>query len=77
MQNIQANQLKILMVTWKANFVPGFLMDKQKIYLFFRKTSGLSLLHIDSMTNIEQIFYGMKMRCKYFLNIIPIENRMV
>lgn len=56
MQNMEANKLKILMVTWKVNFLPGFLMDKQKIYLLFRKTSGFSLLHLDSMINIEQTF---------------------
>jgi len=53
---MQANQIKMLVVTWEVNSPTIFLIDKQIIYTLFRRTSGLSFRQMDSMRNSEQSF---------------------
>lgn len=64
---MQANQLKNVDGVLEGELSQNFLLDKQVIYILFRRTSGLSLLQIDSMRNSEQSFWGIKLRCNHFV----------
>lgn len=56
MEKTQADGLKNVDGDLEGEFSKIFLIGKQITYILFRRTSGFSLLQIDSMRNTEQSF---------------------